>query len=69
MILLERTEKFVCMDETEAELYVEKLKKETEGNVIDYKISIKETKEGGYALLTIKEKFTSLAEAKDDIGV
>ena len=57
------------MDEIEAELYVEKLKKETEGNVIDYKISIKETKEGEYITLTIKEKFTSLAEAKDQIGV
>jgi hypothetical protein len=44
MILLERTEKFICVDETEAELYVEKLKKETEGNVIIIKLALRKPK-------------------------
>lgn len=65
MIKMESTYKYFFNTEEEAELFVEKMKKEDEGVVIDYKISNKETKAAIFTILTIKIRYKTLAEAKD----
>lgn len=71
MVILEKTQKILCIDETEAELLVAKAKEETEGDIVDYKITNKdETKScGSYTILTIKERINTLDNAKDLAGI
>jgi hypothetical protein len=64
MILMETTRKYFFDSEETAEAFVEQVKETTAGMVIDYKISNKETKDSEYTILTIKERFKTLAEAK-----
>lgn len=63
MILLEKTEKYYFQTEEDAEAFVES-QKEVEGQLVDWKISIKETTKEFYVLATIKLRYKTLAEAK-----
>lgn len=68
MLKLEQTEKFLCGDETEAELFIEKLKENDEAVLIDYKVSKKETKNGEYFVVTTKLRYLTLAEGKEKMN-
>lgn len=69
MLMMETTCKWMCLSEEEAKAKIAERQIETEGMVIDYKITIKETKESEYIVLTIKERLATLSEAKDALGV
>ena len=69
MLMMETTCKWICLSEDEAKAKIAERQKETDGMVIDYKITIKETKESEYVVLTIKERLATLPEAKDALGV
>lgn len=68
MIKLEYTEKYICGDEQEAENFIEKLKVECDGTLVDWKVSRKETKEGEYFIVTVKIRVLTLAEGKDKLN-
>lgn len=71
-LLMEETKKFIFNDEEEAEEYVQELKtiSEAEGaQVIDYKITLKETKDSTYVIMTAKVRHLSLPDAKEKVGV
>ena len=65
MKLLERSEKYFFNEEFLAEEFIEK-EKETKGQLVDWKISIKETRDSTYVIVTTKKKFLTLTEAKED---
>lgn len=67
MILLDKTEKYFFTDEIKAEDLIEERKKEVEGQLIDYKLSIKETKQGTYFIVTLKTRYKTLTEAKESL--
>lgn len=71
MIILEQTRKILCVDETEAEMLVNKYKEETEGDIVDYKITNKDetSKCGSYTILTIKERLSTMDNAKELAGI
>ena len=64
MQLLERVEKYYFTEEAEAEQFIES-QKETEGELIDRKLSVKETSKEFYVIVTLKKRFQTLAEAKE----
>ena len=67
-ILMERTEKFMCRDEDYAEKLVEKYKEEQgEYMLVDWKLTRKETKEGEYFIVTLKTRYFTLTEAKEQL--
>jgi len=71
-IIMEQTTKLGFSDEESAEEFVNqaKVKADADGNLImDYKISVKETKSGSYVILTIKERMKTLNETKELLGV
>jgi len=71
-IIMEQTTKLGFSDEESAEEFVNqaKAKADADGNLImDYKISVKETKSGSYVILTIKERMKTLNETKELLGV
>ena len=63
MIKLESTHKYFFNTEEEAEEFVEQAKTEP-GQLIDWKISIKETKKDFYVIVTTKHRHSTLEEAK-----
>lgn len=65
MILLEKTEKYFFKTEEDAENFIEE-EKGTEGQLIDWKISIKKTTKEYYIIITTKKRFLTLAEAKEE---
>ena len=67
-ILMEKTEKFMCRDEDLAEKLVEKYKEEQgEYVLVDWKLTRKETKEGEYFIATLKTRYFTLTEAKEQL--
>lgn len=64
MQLLERVEKYYFEEEAEAEQFIES-QKETDGELIDRKLSVKETSKEFYVIVTLKKRFKTLAEAKE----
>jgi hypothetical protein len=64
---MEKTEKFFVTDEFLAESLVEEYKQNQEGMLIDHKVSLKETKETTYYIVTLKTRYTTLSEAKESI--
>jgi|GEM_PF-6090055 len=71
-VRMEETKKYLINDEEEAELFIQSEKARIEeegGQVIDYKLTVKETKESTFVVLTIKARFLTLPEAKESIGV
>jgi ribosomal protein L11 len=71
-VLMEETSKHLFNEEQEAELFVQELKKEVEENgaqVVDYKITIKETKDSEFVILTSKVRYLNLTDAKLQAGV
>ena len=63
MILLEKTEKYFFQTEQEAEEFVES-QKETEGQLVDWKISVKDSAKEHYVIATTKIRYLTLTEAK-----
>lgn len=66
MILMEESRKYFFSTEDEAINFLEKMKEETTGMIIDYKISNKETKSENYTIMTLKIRYKTLAEAKSE---
>lgn len=67
-ILMEKTEKFMCGSEDFAEKLVERYKDEqSEYMLVDWKLTRKETKEGEYFIVTLKSRYYTLAEAKEQL--
>ena len=67
-ILMERTEKFMCVDEDLAEKLVESYKQDQgEYLLVDWKLTRKETKDGEYFIVVLKTRYKTLAEAKDSL--
>lgn len=64
-LLLERTEKLFVSDLDYAERIVEESKNLAEEDLIDYKVSQRETKAGPYFIVTLKFRRLTLAEAKE----
>lgn len=67
MIRMEKVEKFFILTEQSAEELITKRKESTEGDLIDYKVSEKETKNGIYYIVTLKTRFKTLQECKDSM--
>ena len=67
MLQLEYTKKYLCSDEQEAELFIEKLKNECDGTLVDWKVSRKETKDAEYFIVSIKIRNLTLAEGKEKL--
>lgn len=65
-ILMEKTEKHFFREEDYAERFIES-SKEGEHDLIDYKLSRKDTKEGEYFIVTLKKRFATLPEAKEQL--
>lgn len=65
MIKMETTEKFFVNTEDEAENLIAERKKLTEGDLIDYKVSEKETKDGLYYIVVLKTRFANLQQCKE----
>ena len=68
-MILERTEKHIKLTEEEAEAFVEELKVDSEFTLLDWKIQLKETKESEYYLVSVKMRFRTLAEAKEQLSL
>ena len=66
-ILLEKAEKHYYTDEDYAEKKIETYKNSTDFDLIDYKLSKKETKDKTYFVLTLKCRFSTLNEAKESM--
>ena len=66
-IKLETTEKFLITDEFLVDSTIEEYKNTTDGTLIDHKVSLKETKDESYYIVTLKVRHKTLAEAKEDI--
>lgn len=67
MIRMEKTEKFFILTEQSAEELITKRKESTEGDLIDYKVSEKEAKDGVYYIVTLKTRFATLQACKDSM--
>ena len=71
-ILLESTAKVLVLTEEDAENYIQELKTsvESDGNLlVDYKITLKETKDSTFFIVTSKVRTNTLPEAKEKAGV
>lgn len=71
-VLMEETRKYLFNGEEEAEAFVQELKVSSESDgaqVIDYKITLKETKDSEFVILTAKVRYLNLADAKLQAGV
>lgn len=67
-LLMEKTEKFFCTEEDFAEKLIEERKEGIdEGMLIDYKLSIKELKDSTYYIVTLKTRYLTLPEAKEQL--
>ena len=65
---MEKTEKFFINSEVEAEgLIIERKKNLEGGDLIDYKVSEKETKDGLYYIVVLKTRYATLAECKETV--
>lgn len=66
-LLMEKTEKFFCAEEDFAEKLIEERKESEDGMLIDYKLSVKELKNMTYYIVTLKTRYKTLEEAKEEI--
>ena len=64
MILMEKTEKFFVNSEEESVALIQERKNSSNGILIDYKVSEKETKEGLYYIVVLKTRYATLQECK-----
>lgn len=64
---MEKTEKLFMNNLDEAEHIIEERKDSDEGVLIDWKISVKETKEFVYYIVTLKTRYYTLTEAKEKL--
>lgn len=68
-IILEKTEKYFFSDEIKAEEAILQQKENSDGDLIDYKLSKKETKDGEYFIVVLKTRYATLTEAKEQAYV
>ena len=64
---MEKTEKFFCKEEDFAEKLIEERKESNEGMLIDYKLTTKELKDSTYYIVTLKIRYKTLTEAKEEM--
>lgn len=69
MKLLEQVEKYIFTDEVAAEKFINDTKSSAEFELIDRKITQKETKDSIFYLISIKKRFTTLSDAKEEMGL
>lgn len=67
--LLEVQEKYIFSDENSAESFVEELKQNQEFELIDRKLTLKETKDSVFYILVVKKRFLTLSDGKQALGV
>ena len=69
MIKLETIEKYVVATEDEVDGVLAELKTSQDFELVDYKVTQKDTKESSFYLLTTKKRHKTLAEAKESLGL
>lgn len=66
-ILMEKTEKFFVSDEFLVNSLIEEYKNHEEATLVDHKVSLKETKDNTYFIVTLRLRYQTLSEAKESI--
>lgn len=66
-ILMEKTEKFFVSDEFLVNSLIEEYKNHEEATLVDHKVSLKETKDSTYFIVTLRLRYQTLSEAKESI--
>ena len=69
MKLLEQVEKYIFTNEVAAEKFINDTKTTAEFELIDRKITQKETKDNIFYLVSIKKRFMTLSDAKEEMGL
>jgi hypothetical protein len=72
VLLMEETKKYIISDEALVEMFCEAQKEKIEeagGILIDKKITLKETSDSTYFIVTLKSRFLTLPQAKEALGV
>jgi len=64
---MEKTEKFFVSDEFLVNSLIEEYKNHEEATLVDHKVSLKETKDNTYFIVTLRLRYQTLSEAKESI--
>ena len=67
-ILMETSTKYLVTDEFLVDSLIEEYKNHAEATLIDHKVSLKETKDSAYFIVTFKLRYKSLSEAKEEFN-